>query len=174
MPFQKKCSSHTIPLGTLVFGILLGACVDSTPDQSGLPPDRRVDTRFSSSLGVDLNTMEARPTGLYVHDLVVGDGSRADSGDVVYVRYTGRLTSGAEFDSRLEGAPLEAALGYGYVIPGWDLGVVGMRVGGQRRLVVPPGLGYGVEGRGRIPGNATLVFDIELVDVEDRTATETP
>lgn len=148
---------------------MLGACADSGVDQSHLPVERRVATRYAASLDVDLESMEARPSGLYVQDLVVGEGLRADSGDVARVHYVGWLPSGAEFDGRREGAPLEAALGYGRVIAGWDQGIVGMRVGGRRRLVVPPALGYGSAGRGRIPANATLVFEVELLEVEDRT-----
>jgi peptidylprolyl isomerase len=148
---------------------LLCACGENAPDQSNLSPDRRVATRYAAELRVDLLAMESRPTGLYTQDVVIGDGIRADSGDVATVHYTGWLPSGVEFDTSRDGNPLEVALGYGRVIAGWDQGVVGMRVGGRRRLVVPPALGYGSEGRGRIPGNSTLVFDVELLEVEDRT-----
>lgn len=148
---------------------LLAACGDTAPDQSRLPPAHRVAERYSAALGVRLEEMERRSTGLYVQDLVVGDGMRADSGDIAHVHYTGWLPTGAEFDTSRDGVPFEVALGYGRVIDGWDHGVVGMRVGGRRRLVVPPALGYGAGGRGRIPGNATLIFDVELVDVVDRT-----
>jgi FKBP-type peptidyl-prolyl cis-trans isomerase FkpA len=149
--------------------LALAACGDPAPDQSHLPPDRRVETRYSPALGVDLSAMEARPSGLYIQDLVVGEGIRADSGDVAKVHYAGWLPSGMEFDARREGPGLEVALGYGRVIAGWDQGVVGMRVGGRRKLVVPPGLAYGAEGRGRIPRNSTLVFEVELLELEDRT-----
>jgi peptidylprolyl isomerase len=152
---------------------LLAACGDAGPDQSGLPPANRVADRYAAALRVRLEEMEPRPTGLYVQDVVLGEGARADSGDVATVHYTGWLSSGGEFDTSRDGSPLEIALGYGRVIAGWDQGVVGMRVGGQRRLVVPPALGYGGGGRGRIPGNATLVFDVELLEVVDRTP-ETP
>ncbi len=147
----------------------LFACSDPGVDQSHLPPDRQVATRYSAALRVDLREMEARPSGLYVQDLVVGDGARADSGDVVRVRYVGWLPTGVEFDGRRDGSPLEIALGYGRVIDGWDQGVVGMRAGGHRRLIVPPALGEGVTGRGRVPANSTLVFEVELLEVEDRT-----
>lgn len=160
------------PIRIFVAGLVtasLFACSDRAVDQSHLPSERRVATRYSAALRVDLRDMEARPSGLYVQDLVVGDGARADSGDVAKVHYAGWLPTGVEFDSRREGAPLEVALGYGHVIAGWDQGVVGMRVGGRRKLVVPPGLGYGAAGRGRIPGNSTLVFEVELLEVEDRT-----
>lgn len=148
---------------------LLAACGDAGPDQSGLPPANRVAERYAAALRISLEDMERRPSGLYVQDLVVGEGARADSGDVAIVHYTGWLSSGVEFDTSRDGRPLEVALGYARVIQGWDQGVVGMRVGGRRRLVVPPALGYGQGGRGRIPGNATLVFDVELLEVEDRT-----
>jgi len=150
-----------------LLALLWSACSDRV-DQSHLPVDRRVATRYSAALRVDIEGMEARPSGLYVQDLVVGEGARADSGDIARVHYAGWLPTGTEFDSSREGAPLEIALGYGRVIAGWDQGVVGMRVGGRRRLVVPPALGYGAAGRGRIPANTTLVFEVELLGVEDR------
>ncbi|HUH13696.1 MAG TPA: FKBP-type peptidyl-prolyl cis-trans isomerase [Longimicrobiales bacterium] len=147
----------------------LAACGNGAPERSDLPPEHRVADRYAATLRVSLDEMERRPTGLYVQDVVAGDGMRADSGDIARVHYTGWLASGVEFDSSRDGEPFEVALGYGRVIDGWDQGVVGMRVGGQRRLVIPPALGYGRGGRGRIPGGATLVFDVELMEVVDRT-----
>lgn len=150
----------------------LGACSESEP--RSLPrhpePANRVATDYASALDVDLEAMEyRRHSGLFVEDVVAGEGARADSGDVVTVHYTGWLPSGRKFDSsRDRDAPFDVAIGYGRVIAGWDQGVVGMRVGGQRRLVIPPALGYGAGGQGPIPGNATLVFDVELLDVENR------
>lgn len=145
------------------------ACGKSGPDQSQLPPERRVAERYAGALNVELGEMERRPTGLYVQDVVTGDGARADSGDVVIVHYTGWLPQGRQFDSsRDRGEPLEVPIGYGRVIDGWDQGIVGMRVGGQRRLVIPPALGYGERGTGPIPGSSTLVFDVELLEVTDR------
>lgn len=145
------------------------ACADDGVDQSRFPLDRRVAEAYASRLDVDLAEMERRPTGLYVQDQVVGEGARADSGDIVTVHYTGYLPQGTVFDSSRDGDPFEVALGYGRVIQGWDQGVVGMRVGGTRRLIIPPAMGYGARGQGRIPGNSTLVFDVELVDVVNRT-----
>ena len=168
-PFWRVRSRAVLALLAVAAQAGLGACGNSAPDQSHLPPDRRVETRISPALDVELSAMEARPSGLYIQDLVVGEGIRADSGDVATVHYAGWLPSGVEFDARREGPGLEVALGYGRVIAGWDQGVVGMRVGGRRKLVVPPGLAYGAEGRGRIPGNSTLVFEVELLEVEDRT-----
>lgn len=172
---QHEFPERTSPMGLIRYffagamAVSLLACSEPDVDQSHLPPERRVATRYSAALRVDLSEMEARPSGLYVQDIVVGEGVRADSGDVVRVHYVGWLPTGTEFDSRRDGAPLEVALGYGQVIAGWDQGVVGMRVGGHRRLIVPPALGEGVTGRGRVPANSTLVFDVQLVEVEDRT-----
>jgi FKBP-type peptidyl-prolyl cis-trans isomerase FkpA len=156
-----------------VAAIAVAGC--SQGEESTLPQhpeeDHRVATRYAPALEIDLGAMEYRRfSGLYVQDIQVGDGARADSGDIVFVHYTGWLPNGRKFDSsRDSGRPFDFALGYGRVVDGWDQGVVGMRVGGQRRLVIPPALGYGATGKGPIPGNATLVFDVELLDVEDRT-----
>jgi FKBP-type peptidyl-prolyl cis-trans isomerase len=114
--------------------------------------------------------MERRPTGLYVQDVAVGEGARADSGDIVVVHYTGWLPQGVKFDSsRDRDEPFEVAIGYGRVIQGWDQGIVGMREGGRRRLVIPPVMAYGERGSGPIPRNSTLVFDVELLSVVNRT-----
>ena len=157
-------------LAVSIAALGLTGCQESGSDEPQLPPARQVADRYHVSLRVDLDEMERRSSGLYVQDLVEGDGARADSGDVVTVHYTGWLPTGMKFDSsRDREKPFEVALGYGRVIDGWDQGVVGMRVGGERRLVIPPGMAYGQEGRGRIPSNSTLIFDIELLDVVNRT-----
>jgi peptidylprolyl isomerase len=107
------------------------------------------------------------PSGLQYWDLVVGTGATAMPGNVVKVHYSGFLTTGAKFDSsRDRGEPFTFPLGAGQVIKGWDEGVAGMKVGGQRQLRIPPELGYGAAGApGAIPPNATLIFDVELLDV---------
>ena len=111
--------------------------------------------------------MITTPSGLQYEDTTVGDGAEAKAGQHVHVHYTGELTDGRQFDSsRDRGEPLDFRLGVGQVIAGWDEGVQGMKVGGRRILVIPPELGYGARGAGGvIPPNATLVFDVELVDV---------
>jgi FKBP-type peptidyl-prolyl cis-trans isomerase len=99
-------------------------------------------------------------------DLTVGKGEGAKSGDFVYVHYRGWLEDGTEFDSNGEGKdPYSFVLGKASVIPGWDQGIVGMKEGGKRRLKIPPELGYGSQGNDKIPGNAVLNFDIEMVRV---------
>jgi FKBP-type peptidyl-prolyl cis-trans isomerase len=106
-------------------------------------------------------------SGLQYWDIVVGTGTTAVAGNLVSVHYTGWLTSGEKFDSSVDrGQPFSFPLGAGQVIKGWDEGVAGMKVGGKRQLRIPPELGYGAGGAGGvIPGNATLIFDVELLNV---------
>jgi hypothetical protein len=130
--------------------------------------DTLVDTTYADSLRVRLDSMTRLPGGTYIRDLKVGSGAAADSGRTVTVHYTGWLTDGRTFDSSRErGAPISFQLGVAQVIRGWDEGVVGMKVGGRRQLVIPPARGYGRAGSpGAIPSRATLVFDVELLRVE--------
>jgi len=107
------------------------------------------------------------PSGLTYYDVRVGTGRSAAKGNEVEVHYVGRLLANDEkFDSsRDRGKPLKFLLGAGEVIKGWDEGVAGMRVGGKRRLVIPAALGYGERGKGKIPPNADLVFEVELLAI---------
>jgi FKBP-type peptidyl-prolyl cis-trans isomerase FkpA len=103
---------------------------------------------------------------LMTEDLVVGTGPTAGGGDTVTVHYIGSLTNGQVFDnSYVAGAPITFRLGAGQVIAGFDQGVVGMKVGGKRRLTIPPNLGYGAQPKPSIPPNSTLVFEVELLSV---------
>lgn len=107
-----------------------------------------------------------RADGLVIEDLVVGKGKEARPGMRVSVHYTGRLTNGAKFDSSLDRRqPFDFILGMGEVIKGWDEGVKGMKVGGKRKLTIPHTMAYGESGTGPIPPRATLLFDVELLDV---------
>ncbi len=104
---------------------------------------------------------------MVIDDIKVGVGAEVKAGDVVSVHYVGTLQNGQEFDSsRRRGEPFEFTVGAGQVIKGWDEGVVGMKVGGQRILVIPSDMAYGDKGIGPIPGGATLVFSIELLEVK--------
>ncbi len=104
---------------------------------------------------------------LIIEDLTVGEGAEATTGKRVTVHYTGWLTNGSKFDSSKDrNDPFDFPLGRGHVIRGWDEGVAGMKVGGKRKLTIPPEMGYGARGAGGvIPPNATLVFEVELLAV---------
>ena len=121
-------------------------------------------TNDSSSAASSSHTT---PSGLKYEDVKVGTGDAAETGKTVSVHYTGWLTNGTKFDSSKDrGQPFEFPLGGGRVIKGWDEGVKGMKVGGVRKLTIPPELGYGARGAGgAIPPNATLVFEVELLKV---------
>ena len=113
-----------------------------------------------------IKTMENR---LIIENLVVGEGTEAQDFNKVIVNYTGTLEDGSVFDSSLnpDREPFTFTLGVGSVIKGWDLGVKGMKVGGKRKLTIPSDLGYGDKGAGNIiPPGATLIFEVELLDVE--------
>ena len=107
-------------------------------------------------------------SGLLIEDLVVGTGDVASAGQKVSVHYTGWLTDGKKFDSSKDRSEAFVfSLGRGQVIRGWDEGVAGMKVGGKRKLTIPPNLGYGTRGAGGvIPPNATLVFEVELLGID--------
>jgi FKBP-type peptidyl-prolyl cis-trans isomerase FkpA len=115
---------------------------------------------------------EAPPSNekLEIKDLVVGKGTEAKAGDSVKVHYVGTLTDGKEFDSsKKHNQPFDFELGAGRVIKGWDQGVAGMKIGGKRKLTVPPSLGYGARGFPPvIPPNSTLVFEVELLEVKKK------
>lgn len=103
---------------------------------------------------------------LVAQDEVVGTGADAQAGDTITVNYTGKFQNGTVFDTSVGKQPFTFTLGAGQVIQGWDLGVAGMKVGGKRLLIVGPSLGYGSQDYGPIPGNSTLVFEVELLKIE--------
>lgn len=98
-------------------------------------------------------------------DLVVGTGATAVAGDTLTVNYTGWLADGTQFDTSYGKQPFVFPLGAGRVIPGWDIGIPGMKVGGKRRLIIPPSLAYGSTAYGPIPANSTLKFEVELLSI---------
>ena len=137
---------------------VLGAFVACGDDDDGGGTD--------AASGCNTDEVETEE-GLRYRDVECGDGAEAKSGDTISVHYTGQLEDGTEFDSSEGGDPIEFVLGSGMVIQGWDLGFEGMRVGGKRTLTIPPSLGYGSAGAPpAIPPEATLLFDVELVDVK--------
>jgi FKBP-type peptidyl-prolyl cis-trans isomerase len=112
------------------------------------------------------------PSGLGIADVEVGTGEEAQPGKTARVHYTGwlyaRNTKGRQIDTSRDGKPFAFEIGEGNVVAGWDEGIVGMKVGGRRTLLIPPELGYGAEGAGDdIPPNTPLIFDVELVELQD-------
>ncbi|TGK79105.1 FKBP-type peptidyl-prolyl cis-trans isomerase [Leptospira noumeaensis] len=117
-------------------------------------------------LFVLLIPIQAAEKDFQIIDLVVGKGEEAFSGSYVTVHYVGKLTNGNKFDSsRDRNRPFEFNLGAGEVVKGWDKGIKGMRVGGKRKLIIPPELGYGSKTVGSIPANSTLIFEVELLKI---------
>ena len=122
-------------------------------------------TFFTNNTTNTMTTTAAPQVG--IQDTVIGGGDLATAGSRVTVNYVGSFTNGTVFDSSVaRNEPFQFVLGSGQVIPGWDQGIVGMRVGGKRTLTIPPSLGYGANAYGPIPGNSTLVFQVELLKVE--------
>jgi FKBP-type peptidyl-prolyl cis-trans isomerase len=112
------------------------------------------------------NGMPTGATSLETTDITVGTGAIAANGDTVTVNYVGTLTNGTKFDSSYDrNQPITFTLGAHTVIAGFEQGIVGMRVGGKRKLTIPPSLGYGINPQGSIPGNSTLIFEVDLVSI---------
>jgi FKBP-type peptidyl-prolyl cis-trans isomerase FkpA len=146
--------------------LALSACRPGSGNGQVQVAGRPESLSYASELSVNLASMTKQPSGLYVQDLTTGKGAEAARGKTVDVHYTGWLADGKEFDSSRGNDPFSFTLGQGRVIAGWDEGVAGMKVGGKRRLVLPPELGYGEAGAGGvIPPGATLVFEVELLGV---------
>lgn len=122
---------------------------------------------YAAALNVNIASMTKTASGLYYKDLVTGTGATATAGYTVRVEYSGWLVNGVQFDTSIGKTPPydEFLLNAGKRIKGYDEGVQGMKVGGRRQLVIPPGLGYGETGTGGIPGNAVLVFEVALLKV---------
>jgi peptidylprolyl isomerase len=145
----KEEKKTTAPTGTPA------ATPAQTPQTGGGPPPVSAQATVTAS-------------GLKIIEIKVGTGAEAQKGQTVSVHYTGWLADGTKFDSSLDrGEPLSFTLGVGQMIPGFDEGVLGMKVGGERRLIIPPDLAYGAQGRPPlIPANAELTFDVQLVSAQ--------
>lgn len=157
-PDRAGRSRGGAPVGTaLTLLFLATACATAIPVE---------ETTFAPSVGVSLAAMERTPSGLYLEDLSEGEGPEVAPGDRVAVHYVGWLADGTQFDGLVPPEePAEFTVGQGEVVPGLDEGVVGMKAGGQRRIVVPSELGYGSLGAGNVPPNAVLVFVVDLVEI---------
>lgn len=155
---------------SVITGIVFAAIALCAPSwghgQGRQTGDPVLDTvQFAPALEVDLAASKRVTRGLYINDLIVGDGRWVHRGDEITVRYVGRLADGTAFTAPQE-PPATFTLGARTVIDGWERGISGMRVGGRRQLIVAPDLGYGKKGTGPIPPNAVLVFEIELLSVK--------
>ncbi len=145
-------------------GVLIGTCVLAGCDSNEEP----VTIDAPQFRQVADSSYVVTESGLKYYDFAIGDTTRvtADSGDVVLVDYFGWLEDGALFDTSTLGAPFQFILGSENVIDGWNEGISGMYLGGERQLVIPPDLAYGSEGNSGIPGNTTLIFEVELLGTE--------
>ncbi len=170
--------SKTSTIGTVSILLVLSGCGESLPCPpiegatrlNPATPQAFVDPTelaYAPELGIDFETMAVLAEGFYCLDDPRGDGAEAEPGATVSVHYTGYHPDGSVFDSSRDRGPFSVLLGAGQVIPGWDVGLLGMRVGGTRTLVIPPHLAYGAQGAGdAIPPNAVLVFEVELIEVD--------
>lgn len=152
--------------GILFLAALLVGCSDSGP----AGPLRFEEVRWDASLDVDPSQFQELPTGVWILDRQLGEGSAANTGNRVRTHYRGWIPSGTRFDSSLDTPgrdPLQFVVGGGQMIPGFDYGVRGMRPGGVRTVLIPPFLGYGARppGGSGIPANSWLVFEIHLVEI---------
>lgn len=145
----------------LVFAAMIPACSQREPDKQAGQQELQ---KPAPAAGV--KTVKTQ-SGLQYEDLIPGSGASPEPGKKVTVHYTGWLTDGTKFDSSVDrNEPLTFVIGAGQVIPGWDEGLMGMKIGGKRKLIIPPSLGYGAAGAGGvIPPNATLVFEVILLDI---------
>ncbi len=146
-----------------MLGIAIAAvgCGESSTAVVGTPSVPATEI-FAASLSVNVAAMTKKNDNLYIQDLVVGGGAEVVAGRTLGMTYTGWLANATQFDSNVGSSNFNFTIGRGEVIPGWDQGIIGMRVGGRRRIVIGSVLGYGSRGSGPIPPNATLVFVVEL------------
>lgn len=148
---------------TLLLGVVLFAACGSNDPTGPVDP---TELTFAAALNVDLAEMTRTASGLYYKDEVVGEGRLATGGSTVTVDYTGWLHTGTQFDSNVGRSPIVVErLGSANVIAGWNEGLIGMRVGGRRLLVIPSQLGYGGTRQGMIPPHSTLVFRVTMRSV---------
>lgn len=156
--------TRVLPLLSLAGALALAGCASNHGDAAATSATSAPAAKPATPTETKVHKLAS---GLVYEDVLIGDGKMADPGLTVSVHYTGTFTDGRKFDSSLDrGQPYTFELGSGSVIRGWDEGIKGMRVGGKRKLTIPSDLAYGAAGRGQIPPNTTLLFDVELVGVQ--------
>ena len=136
--------------------LTLSACLSDSTTKTNYPLVPIESTTFASSLGVNLTASTKTASGLYYRDITVGTGATIAAGQTLNVKYSGALANGSVFDAGTYSFTIP-----GNVIQGWNEGLLGMKVGGSRQLIIPPSLGYGANGSGPIPPNAVLVFTVQ-------------
>ncbi len=149
---------------TPVVSVAAEPAAPDTPAPSAISnsPTTIATATFASTLGIDIAEFEHNEAGLYWKDRVVGKGQEAKIGSQVSVKYDGKFPDGNAFES----GTFPFTVGARQVIDGWDQGIKGMKVGGKRTLIIPASLAYGPAANGKIPANATLVFEVELLEVQ--------
>ena len=159
---------YTAALAIITLAIVVSACSVKPATKSAINLDDVQIESVQTEPVATGSTVTEEGGAMEVTELTVGTGATVKSGDTVKVHYTGTLVDGTVFDSSVGKEPVSFPIGIGRVIQGWDQGIPGMKVGGKRKLVIPPELGYGSGGvpQAGIPGGATLVFEVELLAIE--------
>jgi peptidylprolyl isomerase len=158
---MNKTMTLIIIVGIAILGVFSYFIFGLNTNYSSAP------TKEQAKEQAKMSTAPSSVQELKIEDLKVGTGSAVKSGDNIAINYIGTLVDGTKFDSSYDrGQPFETQIGVGQVIKGWDEGVVGMKVGGKRKLTIPPSLGYGDRAAGPIPPNSTLIFEVELVGIK--------
>ena len=176
-PAESASDNRAYYVGLITIVVIGGIFIYSKYGKSFMDNQNSQDTQsqlsqnLQGSTGSPISTSSSasvnNATELITEDVVIGTGDEAKQGDSVSVHYTGTFTDGNKFDSSVDrGTPFNFTLGAGNVIKGWDLGVVGMKVGGKRKLTIPPSLAYGDQATGPIPANSTLIFEVELLEIK--------
>jgi peptidylprolyl isomerase len=166
--------SRSFPLVLVVLALSVAGCGGAPAGTTRAaaapaPTAAAVASVYAPELRVDLGAMTKTSSGLLYRDLTPGDGDLVKAGNTVTLHYSGFLPNGNSFDKNQEpDQPLEFKLGQRRTISGWEEGLVGMRVGSRRQLVVPPSLGYGSAGNGKVPPDATLIFVVDLLRVSTK------
>jgi len=158
MTFRRPLRHLTVAAAAVVAVVACVACNDSTGSSTAaaIPLDQQV---WNASLGVDVSKFTRLTSGVYFLDSIAGTGATLTGTPTVSVFYAGYLPNGTKFD---EAATTPACFPLNGLIGGWQVGLQGMKIGGTRRLLIPPALGYGASGNGPVPGNANLLFDVQL------------
>jgi FKBP-type peptidyl-prolyl cis-trans isomerase len=166
----KFILKYLIPVTILIIGFIfymdfISLSNEVTSDLNQEQIDELLDENQDNQSEVNVERNEE----VQIEDLIVGEGVEAKDGDKITVNYVGTLTDGTKFDNSYDrNKPFVFTLGNGEVIQGWDEGILGMKIGGKRKLTIPPSLGYGESGSGDvIPPNSTLIFEVELISIND-------